>query len=101
VVDPSFRGGDVDRAGARLGIPVEWTEGRVLTLTELARHADYRGPGPIALGHGVAQEGVLTARIIGEAANTGPHDAQEIKQLWHLTARFGRPASSAAGACRH
>lgn len=92
VLDPSHEGTPVETFARRSGAPVEWHEGRVLTLDDLARHPDFRGPEPIALGLRIAQGNRLDARIIGDAARTGEHDPQLLKKLWHLTARHGRPA---------
>lgn len=91
VLDPCFRGTAVEERASRLGVPVEWHEGRVLALGVLDAHPDYRGPAPVALGHAIAQDGSIDARIIGGAARTGRHEAQSLKQLWHLTAQWGSP----------
>ncbi len=91
VLDPSYRGTEVEAAAARLGVQVEWHEGRVLTVEELGRRRHYRDPDAYDLGLAVAREGLLDAAVIGEAARTGLHHPQSLKQVWHLTARFGRP----------
>jgi len=91
VLDPCYRETRIESTAAQLGIPVEWHEGRVLTVHEIDRHCDYRGPEAIKLGHQVAEEGRLDARIIGDAARTGSFHPQTVKQLWHLVARFGHP----------
>lgn len=91
MLDPSFRGTEVERA-ARLAHPViEWTGGRVLTIEELQRHPDFRGPEPLIIGPVVADHGRLTARVIGNAARSGAYEPQDLKKLWHLVARFGLP----------
>lgn len=94
VLDPSHRSTSVECAARVLGIPIEWHEGRLLDVETLVRHVGYRGSEPVRLGLAVARAGVIDARIIGDASRTGAHDAQVIKQLWHLTARFGRAASA-------
>ncbi len=94
VLDPSFRGTAVEDAARRAGPTIEWTEGRVLTVAELERHPEFRGPRIVALGRTLAEEDQLTARVIGEAARRGEHDQQELKKVWHLVARFGRPAQT-------
>lgn len=91
VLDPCYRDTCIEATAEQLGIPVEWHEGRVLTVEELDRHCDYRGPAAVELGHEVAEEGRLDARIIGDAARTGSFHPQTVKQLWHLVARFGSP----------
>ena len=54
----------------RLGVPVEWHEGRVLTLAELERRRSYRDPDATAVGRAIARDGLLDAAIIGAAART-------------------------------
>lgn len=91
VLDPAFRGSDVAVQAARLGVPVEWHEGRVLTLEELARHPDFRGPGIVSLGVNVADRGRIDAAVLSAAVLSGQHEPQDLKKLWHCVARFGRP----------
>lgn len=89
VLDPCFRGTLVEAQVLDLGCPLEWHDGFRLTVEELKRHPDYRGPEFVALGLELAQDGYLDARIIGEAANIGRHNPQSLKRVWHLVARFG------------
>ena len=87
VLDPSYRGTPVESAAARLGCPVEWHDGFRLTVDALREHADYRGPQYVELGERIAVGGVLTPRVIGDAA--GVYDEQALKRVWHCVARFG------------
>ncbi|WP_202872811.1 hypothetical protein [Kribbella capetownensis] len=41
----------------------------------------------VEVGARIAVDGVLTPRVIGEAA--GRYDAQDLKRVWHYLARFG------------
>lgn len=91
VMDPCYRGTVIEEGAQRLGLPVEWHEGRVLDLATLDAHADYRGPAPVAIGHDIHQEGHIDARLIGDAVRSGRYEAQPLKQLWHLTAQWGLP----------
>jgi len=91
VLDPSFRGTEVEQAAERLGLPLEWHEGRVLTVAELERHPDFRGADAVAVGAAIARDGFLDARIIGHARRAGRHEPQLLKLVWHLVARFGSP----------
>lgn len=93
VLDPCYRGTDVEARARRLPVPVEWHEGRVLDLATLDAHEDYRGPAPVAVGHDIVRAGVIDARVIGEAVRSGRYEMQPLKQLWHLTAQWGRPRS--------
>jgi hypothetical protein len=89
VLDPCYRGTDVEQAARELRCPIEWHDGFRLTVDELARHPDYRGPEFVALGSSLAEDGVLTPRHIGDAARAGEHDPQALKRVWHYVARFG------------
>ena len=92
MLDPCFRGTDVEEVAKSVEVPVEWHEGRVLTVDELMRRAYYRDPGAIETGCAIAEQGRIDARIIGDASRTGKFHHQDLKQVWHLVARFGAPA---------
>ena len=92
VLDPSYRGTDVEAAAAGLPCELEWHRGFRLGVDDLRRHPDYRGPRYVALGADIAVDGHLTPRVIGDAARTGRHDDQDLKRVWHYLARFGAPA---------
>ncbi|MFD9728500.1 DUF3626 domain-containing protein [Streptomyces sp. NPDC059072] len=91
VLDPCYRGTDVEAAARALACPVEWHSGFRLTTEELRLHPDYRGPEHVELGRKIAVDGVLDPRIVGDAVRTGIHDPQAIKKVWHCLARFGAP----------
>ncbi|QFZ23999.1 DUF3626 domain-containing protein [Saccharothrix syringae] len=95
VLDPSYRGTPVEAAARRLPCAVEWHPGFRLHVDELRRHPDYRGPRFTALGEEVAVEGWLTPEVIGSRA--GDYEAQDLKRVWHLLARFGRVADDGPG----
>lgn len=89
VLDPCYRGTDVERDAARLGCPVEWHDGFALDIDTLRRHPEYRGPEHVTLGASLAVDGRLDPAILGAAARTGRYDDQALKRVWHLLARFG------------
>ena len=63
-----------------------------LTIAALSAPASAQAaPGDeyVALGERLAEDGVLTPRVLGDAARSGRHDAQDLKRVWHLVARFG------------
>jgi hypothetical protein len=91
VLDASYRDTPVEAAARRLPCPVDWHPGYRLTVTELRRHADYRGQEYVDLGGRIAEKGVLDPRIIGDAARTGRYEIQDLKMVWHTLARFGAP----------
>ncbi|WP_285664454.1 DUF3626 domain-containing protein [Actinorhabdospora filicis] len=91
VLDPSHRGTEVEEAARLLPCPVEWHAGFRLTVEELRRHPDYRGPEHVELGARLAVDSLLDPRVLGEAARSGRHDPQALKKVWHYVARFGAP----------
>ena len=92
MLDPCYRETGVEAAARRLPCAVEWHPGFRLTVDELQRHPDYRGPEFVELGTRIAVDGVLDPRIIGDAMRTGRYDAQSLKRVWHCLARFGSSA---------
>jgi len=94
VLDPSYRGTQVEELAGRLPCPIAWHGGFRLTTDELARHPDYRGARFVALGRQIAVDDLLTPRILGQAAQSGRHDPQDLKRVWHYLARFGAPIGS-------
>lgn len=91
VLDASYRGTPVETAARTLPVPLEWHPGYRLSVRELRRHADYRGPEYVELGARIAEDGHLDPRIIGDATRTGRHELQDLKMVWHCLARFGAP----------
>ncbi len=89
VLDPCYRGTEVEAAARRLPFPTRWHSGFRLTVDELRRHPDYRGPEFVELGAEIAEDGILDPRIIGNAVRAGRHDPQAVKQVWHCVACFG------------
>ena len=90
VLDPGYRGTDVEVDALELGVPVEWHPGYRLDVATLRAHPAYRGPEFVALGESLAVDGVLTPQLVGEAARAGRHDEQALKRVWHYVARFGQ-----------
>ncbi|MGF1429805.1 DUF3626 domain-containing protein [Kitasatospora sp. LaBMicrA B282] len=96
VLDPCYRGTEVEADARLLPCPVEWHPGYRLSAAELRRHPDFRGPEFVALGLELARDGELTPWILGEASRTGRYDEQALKRVWHYVARFGAPTPAAA-----
>jgi len=91
VLDPAFRGSDVEHAAEALPFAVEWHRGFRVDLDTVGRHPDYRGPHIVALAQEVAVDGWLDPAVVGAAAATRAHDPQDLKKVWHHLARFGAP----------
>jgi hypothetical protein len=92
VLDPCFAGTDVEATAQRLGCPIEFHTGFRASPDQF--DPMYRGPHIVDLARSLA--GLLTPNLIGDAARSGAHPPQLIKQVWHCLARFGRNASSPA-----
>ena len=90
VLDPFVRATVADQAAA-LGVPVEWHEGRRLSVAGLERRPAFRGPEAVAVGRRIAEDGHLDAAVIGRAVAAGVQDPQDLKRVWHCVARFGSP----------
>lgn len=93
VLDPCYRNTAVEAAARLLPCSVEWHLGFHLNVTELRRHPEFRGPEFVALGSKIAQDGLLTPRILGDAAASGRYDSQSLKRVWHYLARYGAPST--------
>lgn len=91
VLDPCYRATPFEEKAGRLGLPIEWHEGRVVHVADLNDHIDYRGPDPVRIAQEIAQNGLVDALVIGDAVRSGRYETQPLKQLWHLTAQWGRP----------
>ncbi|MFF4212198.1 DUF3626 domain-containing protein [Streptomyces sp. NPDC001796] len=91
VLDASHCGTPVEAAARRLPCAVEWHPGYRLSVAQLRRHADYRGPQYVELGERIAEDGRLDPRIIGDAVRTCRYVPQDLKMVWHCLARFGAP----------
>jgi hypothetical protein len=89
VLDPCYRGTDVECAARELPCPVEWHGGFRLRVEEMERRPEYRGREYVELGRSLAENGMLTPKTIGDAARTGDYDPQALKRVWHYVARFG------------
>ena len=89
VLDPCYRGTEVEVLAYRLPCPVEWHPGFVLPVDTLRRYPDFRGPEFVELGLSLARDGRLTPAMLGDAARTGLYDLQALKKVWHYLARFG------------
>ncbi|MDR2998065.1 MAG: DUF3626 domain-containing protein [Microbacterium sp.] len=86
VLDPCFRGTEVQDAAERLGCAVEFHPGFRVHTADLDE--DYRGPVPKGLAQQLGAE--LTPDVVGAAVRSGRHDPQTLKRVWHLLARYGR-----------
>jgi hypothetical protein len=89
VLDPCYRDSDTEVAARALPCALEWHPGFRLSVEDLRRHPEYRGPEYVDLGVALARDGELTPATIGAAARAGRHHPQDLKKVWHYVARFG------------
>ncbi|APR74875.1 Hypothetical protein A7982_00221 [Minicystis rosea] len=89
VLDPCYRGTEIEVLARALPCPIEWHPGFRLHVDVLRLHPEYRGPRHVELGLSLARDEHLTPAILGDAARAGTHDPQDLKKVWHLLARFG------------
>ncbi len=90
VLDPSYRGTQIERTAGKLPISVEWHDGFGLALDQLELCAEYRGQ-DVAEFLGCLDVGnVIRPFHLGEFRE-GHTDPQLLKRAWHCIARFGAP----------
>jgi hypothetical protein len=88
VLDPCFRGSQVETDAHLLGVPVQWHHGFRARIEDIAAHPGYRGSDIVEAAAHISRDGILDARIIGAAVRAGLLDGQVLKRVWHCTARF-------------
>lgn len=81
----------VEAHAERLGIPVEWHEGRRLGVETLEQHPTFRGAAIVEVGRSIAEHGCLDTEVVGRAVRDGRHDVQDLKRVGHHVARWGLP----------
>ncbi|MEJ9115735.1 DUF3626 domain-containing protein [Bacillus paramobilis] len=106
VVDPSFKSMDVGRTLEEIclkySIDLYWHMGFVLPIDEVPM--DFRGSKMPSLARRIARNNCIDANIIGSAvvdlksnplswSDRGTYEEvlQELKLLWHVLVRFGKP----------
>lgn len=89
VLDPCYKGTDIEDAAWQLGCKVEWHHGFMVQVSRLQEHPEYRGEKYVQLAQAIAREGVLTPDIIGDAVNRKLYHDQDLKKVWHYLAKFG------------
>jgi hypothetical protein len=92
VLDPSYRGSDIERITSSIGCLVEWHSGYSLDVNLIPECVSYRGHGVAELALALSQNGYLTPRVIGVAVSETRAERQLLKQVWHCVARFGAPS---------
>jgi hypothetical protein len=89
ILDPSYRDTPIHATATTLPCPLGWHDGYTLDVDRIRAHPGYRGPSVVELGEAIADEhGTLTPRVLGAVRSWA--DPQELKQVWHYLARFGR-----------
>jgi hypothetical protein len=86
VLDPSFAGTSIEGAAGTLGCAVEFHRGFTATPDDF--DPEYRGQNIVTLARSLGE--VITPELLGRSARRYVHPPQELKQVWHCLARFGR-----------
>jgi hypothetical protein len=89
VLDPCYKGTDIELQARRLPCAIEWHPGFRLSTGALRRYPEYRGEQYIKLGLELAVDGYLDPACIGAAVAIGEHSPQDLKKVWHYLARYG------------
>lgn len=89
VLDPSYKGTDVEQLAREMPFELTWHAGFRLAADTMTRYPDYRGLEIVKLGQAIAVDGWLTPEIIGQAVKEGAGELQGLKKVWHYLARFG------------
>ncbi len=89
VLDPIYRGSEVNTLAQKLNIPIQWHNGFELDIQTMQQHPEYRGHEYIDLAKEIAVDGRITPDILGSAVTKQGYDEQDIKKIWHYLARFG------------
>jgi len=86
VLDPCFEDSETHATARRLGCRIAFHSGYRLPTHNL--DPAYRGNDAVVLARSLGP--FLTPDLIGRAAQSGKHDPQTLKRVWHHLARFGR-----------
>jgi len=109
VADPSFKGTHVGRILEQIclkySIDLYWHKGFTLMVDEVP--SDFRGPSMPSLAKRIGQNNFIDASIIGSAVMDLKHNPaawsdrgtynevlQELKLLWHVLVKYGKPIQS-------
>ncbi|MBA9085558.1 hypothetical protein FHR92_002025 [Fontibacillus solani] len=108
VADPSFKGTEVgeflEKISQQYSIELYWHMGYELSVKDVP--SDFRGPSMPSLARRIAPGDIINASIIGQAAKdlsidpiswsdrgTYKEVVQELKLLWHVLVKYGKPNS--------
>lgn len=89
VLDPCYKGTEIESQASQLPCPIEWHQGFRLPVEALRRYPHYRGEKYVRLSLQIAQSGYLDPACIGKALHTGEYSSQDLKKVWHYLARYG------------
>ena len=95
VLDPVYRSSRIEEQASQLGVKIQYHAGYELSIEDMRRYPDYRGERFIRLAEQIAVNGVINAKILGEALTESGFSKQDIKKVWHYLARFGYQAARA------
>lgn len=89
VLDPAFRGTEIELQARKLPVALEWHAGYELSAGAIAQHPDYRGAEIVSIAQEIAVQGQISPSLLGRAIKHLGYEPQVIKKVWHYLARFG------------
>ncbi|MDC5855431.1 DUF3626 domain-containing protein [Vibrio europaeus] len=92
VLDPSFKGTEVEVWANKLPCVLEWHSGYVLDVQYVNDNPSYRGGCFIELAVKLATNNKIKPIDLSRAIYQLNFDEQDIKKIWHYMANFGRLA---------
>ncbi|MCG8687291.1 MAG: DUF3626 domain-containing protein [Desulfobacterales bacterium] len=89
VLDPSYKGTEIEFQAERMPVEVFWHSGFELHIDDIAEYPEYRGQKIVDLAEEISVDGFINPMLLGNAVNELNFKAQDIKKIWHYLARFG------------
>ncbi len=90
VLDPSYRGSEIEKIALGLGCRVEWHQGFRLSVTRADECGKFRGGTSVAEAIvSISKDGFVTPRELGKS-RAKKLDYQTAKWVWHCLAKLGR-----------
>lgn len=89
VLDPAYKGTEVEMHASTFSFPIKWHAGFKLNIEDILDKENYRGSKYIELAQKISKDGYLDPAVIGQAHSGEQYDFQDLKKVWHYLACFG------------